>query len=184
MAYRRLSPADYRLVPWKNGGGFTTDIAVSGPEPYAWRASRATVAKPGPFSDFSGYDRILLLVKGSGCRLQFTERLVELSTQLDRVDFRGEDSVDCALIDGACEDFNWVVRRDDFEALVQVLTPGTAGEGTVHYAIGPAQVRVDGEIIELSIEESVVSEQSVVLAVVAGGPVLACLAKPRARLPG
>jgi environmental stress-induced protein Ves len=54
-------------TPWKNGGGETREI-VSVPSPDAdarfWRASIATLEHDGPFSRFSGIDRIITLIEG------------------------------------------------------------------------------------------------------------------------
>ena len=55
-----LRHEDYKVMPWKNGGGITTEIWVS-PEgsglagvPFDWRVSIADVATDGPFSKFAG----------------------------------------------------------------------------------------------------------------------------------
>ncbi len=48
-----LRASDHRVMPWKNGGGSTTEIAVfpidSGLDAFDWRVSMATVAADGPF---------------------------------------------------------------------------------------------------------------------------------------
>ena len=57
---------------WKNGGGTTKEIGKLLPpneSSYLWRASNADMTTSGPFSDFTGYDRILLLLSGSGLKL-------------------------------------------------------------------------------------------------------------------
>jgi environmental stress-induced protein Ves len=71
-----LQPADYKTMPWKNGGGTTTELMAensSGAAGYDWRLSIAAVAQSGPFSDFSGYDRSIMLVEGKGFTLEFAE---------------------------------------------------------------------------------------------------------------
>ena len=61
IPYAGLSP-----VPWKNGGGSTTQIAVFPPdagfEDFDWRISLATIAEDGAFSEFPGVERTLALV--------------------------------------------------------------------------------------------------------------------------
>jgi len=60
---RIIRAADCLVMPWKNGGGTTTEIAVA-PEgaslnDFDWRISMAHVGADGPFSSFPGIDRTL-----------------------------------------------------------------------------------------------------------------------------
>ena len=65
-----LRARNHRRMPWKNGGGVTTEIAVfpanAGLEDFEWRLSMATVASDGPFSLFAGIDRTLAVLEGEG----------------------------------------------------------------------------------------------------------------------
>jgi environmental stress-induced protein Ves len=124
-----LKPADYRVMPWKNGGGTTTEIMV---EPggaatgYDWRLSIADVAQSGPFSDFSGYDRAIMLVEGAGFNLTFDQAPAQsVARCFDPVRFDGAWQTDCTLIDGPVRDFNLIVRHGT-PALLEVhrLLPG------------------------------------------------------------
>ena len=74
----RLDPKAYRRTPWKNGGGVTIDIADAyAPGVTARKLERDAVAvrahagssTPGPFSDLSGFDRILTVIGGRGLML-------------------------------------------------------------------------------------------------------------------
>jgi environmental stress-induced protein Ves len=69
IPYAGLSP-----VPWKNGGGSTTQIAVFPPDAgfddFDWRVSLATIADDGAFSEFPGVERTLALVDGHGMTLE------------------------------------------------------------------------------------------------------------------
>jgi hypothetical protein len=59
-------------MPWRNGGGTTSEIAVE-PAPggrFRHRLSIADVTASGPFSDFAGYDRHILLLAGRGFTLR------------------------------------------------------------------------------------------------------------------
>ena len=79
--HRVLTPADYRRMPWKNGGGHTTEIAAEPPgagmASFAWRVSVADIAHDGPFSAFPGVDRTLVLLAGDGMRLATAGRPVQ-----------------------------------------------------------------------------------------------------------
>jgi environmental stress-induced protein Ves len=98
----------YARVPWLNGGGITDDITV---EPDR-RISLATIERDGPFSDFSGYDRIFVIATGAGVTLRHAgaEPVV-----LDRIGalhaFRGETPTACALLAGPVRAFNVLARR-------------------------------------------------------------------------
>ena len=69
MSARVLRTADYRRMRWKNGGGWTTELAVS-PEPGAdafdWRISIAEIESDGAFSTFPLCDRWIALLEGNG----------------------------------------------------------------------------------------------------------------------
>ena len=51
-----LRNKDHRRMPWKNGGGETTEIAVFPPQAdlsaFGWRVSMATVASAEPNGQF------------------------------------------------------------------------------------------------------------------------------------
>ena len=74
-----------RAAPWKNGGGSTTEIAISPPDAgfddFDWRISVATIAADGPFSAFAGIDRVITLLAGAGVLLQgmTRERLLDMA---------------------------------------------------------------------------------------------------------
>src|SRR5215208_142099 len=72
-AMRVIRTADCRRMPWKNGRGETTEIAVSPPgaglDDFQWRVSVARVARNGPVSSFEGVGRTLAILDGAGLRL-------------------------------------------------------------------------------------------------------------------
>ena len=66
---RKWTRQDYRTMPWKNGGGSTTELAIF-PEDakldhFIWRLSTASVNTAGPFSHFSQIDRTLAILSGA-----------------------------------------------------------------------------------------------------------------------
>lgn len=133
FAIRHLRPADYRVMPWKNGQGTTTEIAAfpEGADLTAidWRLSVADIASSGPFSAFPGIDRVLLqtegapmtIVHGSGDR----ERRRALAL-LSPVRFAGEWETRGEVPSPPVRDFNVMARRDRARADVAVieLPPG------------------------------------------------------------
>lgn len=118
MSHTRLIPfASLEASPWKNGGGSTTELAVSPPgatlDEFSWRISLATIAQSGPFSVFEGIDRTLALVEGAGVRLDIDDRPVRLEAASPVVEFAGEAVVRATVIEGVTTDFNVMTRRSD-----------------------------------------------------------------------
>jgi environmental stress-induced protein Ves len=119
-----LRRAGYRRMPWKNGGGVTEEIAREPPEgDFGWRLSMARIDAPGPFSDFSGYTRVMALLEGAGLTLQAPgERDRILRRAGDWTRFDGSLAIHCSLHAGSCTDLNLMVRKDlRFEAGVETL---------------------------------------------------------------
>jgi len=113
--HRILSLGDYRRMPWKNGGGSTTEIAAhpagSGLDAFAWRVSVAEIEQDGPFSSFAGVDRTLVLLAGGGMRLSGEVESLELRIPFEPVTFSGDSALTCSLVAGPVRDFNLMVRR-------------------------------------------------------------------------
>ena len=115
--------SQFKAAPWKNGGGITHE-AVRVPErgAFRWRVSIAHIDASGPFSDFAGYARTMVLLRGSGIALKLSDgsrRIMRAAGDLAQFD--GALGVECELLNGPCVDLNLM---------------------TAH-AIGPAQVRVE-----------------------------------------
>lgn len=109
------SPADYRAVPWRNGQGSTTELAredAATPAGFFWRISRADVVSSGPFSEFPGVDRWLMLLSGLGIVLDFADARETLTEPHGVIHFPGDVPTNCQLIDGPCMDLNVMVARD------------------------------------------------------------------------
>src|SRR4051812_41801439 len=94
MANRVIRPAGYRVMPWKNGQGTTTEIAVhplgAALDAFTWRLSIADLAASGPFSTFAGYDRILVQLEGAPMALAHEGRGEHRLTRLVPHRFAGE----------------------------------------------------------------------------------------------
>src|SRR5882724_11187343 len=125
-----LDPNAYRRTPWKNGGGVTVDIASAhrpGTMPddwsgMAWRFGRTRIERPGPFSDLSGYDRILSVIEGSGLVLRPEGRPeIDVREAFRPVRFPGEWPIESELEAGPVGVLNLMTERGDSSGDVRFL---------------------------------------------------------------
>ncbi len=134
---RILRAADHKRMPWKNGGGVTTEIAVhpdgAGLDSFEWRLSMATVSADGPFSNFAGIDRTLAVLEGEGIVLS-VEGMADatLTRTSPPLAFPADSQASARVIDGPILDFNVMTRRGRFAHTVERV------------AAGPKPVSVDG----------------------------------------
>jgi environmental stress-induced protein Ves len=113
---RRIAASEQRVMPWKNGGGTTTEVARwpegASMDDFGWRVSLATVAVDGPFSRFAGVDRTLAVARGQGMVLAVEGRgEIALGVASLPLAFPGDVAVDARLIGGPTVDFNAMTRR-------------------------------------------------------------------------
>src|SRR5262245_30603214 len=99
-----IDPAQYRRTPWKNGGGVTIDIA----EDDGWRFGRTPITAPGPFSDYTGFDRAQVLVSGCGLVLETPDGEIDVRTPFKPVTFAGETPIVSRLEAGPVEVVNLI----------------------------------------------------------------------------
>jgi environmental stress-induced protein Ves len=115
-------------MPWRNGRGTTTELARedfgSG---FLWRLSRADVTADGPFSNFPGIDRTLLLLSGAGLKLAFAGTAALLDAQYASAKFAGDEPVFCTLLNGPCQDFNIMVDRARAAAKIEIARSPFSG---------------------------------------------------------
>ncbi|MDB6163259.1 MAG: HutD family protein [Xanthomonadaceae bacterium] len=115
----RVIPANsYQRVRWKNGTGWTREIARSPSHgDWSWRLSIAEIEEDASFSQFEDVDRELVLLSGNGLQLCFDDGDIhDLLPPHDRIRFAGERRVTGRLIDGPTQDFNLMWRRDRVDA--------------------------------------------------------------------
>jgi uncharacterized protein len=113
---RIFRSADHKRMPWKNGGGVTTEIAVSpdgaSVDNFDWRLSMATVASGGPFSVFAGIDRTLAVLDGDGLSLTVEGMgTTELTTDSAPLPFPGDAPTGAELLGSTVTDLNIMTRR-------------------------------------------------------------------------
>lgn len=166
---RRLSAADVRRLPWRNGRGVTDEIVVRPDDgdflrgAFTWRVSKAAVTEDGPFSVVPGADRVLVVTRGEGLLLRHgdgaTPRRV---VPFDPCRFSGDAATTATLLRGPVADFNLFVRRDaavgdvvllDAAGSPTALAPegrSRPGEALLHAHEGAAAVEVrDGSTGEV-----------------------------------
>jgi environmental stress-induced protein Ves len=136
--------SSFKTTPWKNGGGVTHEalrVPAQG-DPFRWRISVAEVDTSGPFSDFSGYRRTMMLLRGAGLRLKFAnDGEACLRETGDLAQFDGALAAQCELLAGACTDLNLIVCNaiaDVRARVASVRSPlaveSLAGESLVIFA--------------------------------------------------
>jgi len=148
---KTIRNSDLVEVPWKNGGGVTRDIssaAVNGK--LIWRISMADVAHDGAFSEFSGLQRILTVIRGNGMVLESSHNVLQADPHKP-VHFDGNTSVFARLKSGASTNLN--VMFDPFycDADVTVIkgpsqefmTTEETKEVAVHCLSGTAHIDAD-----------------------------------------
>lgn len=106
--------SEFKASPWKNGGGITHEALrePEGADEFRWRVSVAHIDAGGPFSNFAGYARTMVLLRGGGVLLQLSDgsrRMMRAAG--DMAQFDGALGVDCELLNGPCVDLNLMVSK-------------------------------------------------------------------------
>jgi environmental stress-induced protein Ves len=161
-----LRESDYRRQRWKNGGGWTTELAVSPSDgDFDWRVSIAEIESDGAFSTFPHCDRHIALLDGNGMRLEFdAAQPVLLDRRLHFVAFAGEWRTFGALIDGPVRDFNVIARRERVQAdvlhrpLVGTMVFPPLATWFVYLAAGRATLKHRNENTTLEAGDSLLLE--------------------------
>jgi environmental stress-induced protein Ves len=123
---RVIEVSQRRTMPWKNGLGTTTEIAVDPPganlaDRFRWRLSIASVQSSGPFSAFPGYERTIMLIQGRGMELAVGGNSPRrLDRPFEPFLFSGDAPAECRLIDGPIRDFNLMVDRSVLRSRTEV----------------------------------------------------------------
>ncbi len=120
-------------MPWKNGGGLTYEMWRDPPgvDAFRCRLSVARIEACGPFSDFSGYQRSLVLLQGDGLYLDFADgERRGLAHVGEMTRFGGGRRVTGRLAAGPTMDLNLMVAQ------------GAACDGGRVLSLAAAQARV------------------------------------------
>jgi uncharacterized protein len=116
---RLIERADFQSMPWKNGGGTTTQIAVhpahASTDNFAWRVSMATVNTDGNFSRFPETERSLVVLEGAGINLTVAGGKAErLTCDSEPFTFAADAEAVASLFAGPILDLNVMTRRHLF----------------------------------------------------------------------
>jgi environmental stress-induced protein Ves len=157
-----LDPARYVRTSWKNGGGITVDIAFDGD---VWRFSRTPITVAGPFSDYTGFDRLQVLVAGSGLVLQAPTGEIDVRQPFRPVRFAGETRIVSRLEAGPVEVVNLMGDRSRVGIDLAVLEAGQTRDlgPALHIAYCPsgrARLRIDDETYDLDADGGLKIERS------------------------
>ena len=157
---RIIRQSAFKSVPWKNGGGVTHEalrVPDSG-DRFRFRVSVARIEASGAFSDFTGYARTMVLLRGAGLTLRFAAgESRALLRAGDLVEFDGAMPVTCELSEGPCVDLNLMVSSGagPVRARVERLTgplalPPEAARSTLIVPIDAAvDILTAGESVRL-----------------------------------
>ncbi|HWK65901.1 MAG TPA: HutD family protein [Rhizobiaceae bacterium] len=123
---RVLRSAGHKKMPWKNGGGITTEIAVfppdAGLDDFHWRVSTARVEQNGPFSIFPGVDRSLSLLDGDGITLKVEGSVpFGMTRRYEPLVFPADVPTEAVLMCGPITDLNVMTRRGSYESEVELV---------------------------------------------------------------
>jgi environmental stress-induced protein Ves len=149
----------FKRLPWKNGGGITHEairVPATG-DPFRWRVSVAQIDSSGPFSDFAGYHRKMVLLQGPGIELTHGNGQHRVLKNVgDCVEFAGAMPTHCELLGGPCVDLNLMVAESlrstaRVEWLADGLIATARGETTLILGIeSPISLESDaGETVRL-----------------------------------
>jgi len=119
---RHLAGPDYRVMPWANGRGTTTELwREDRVGRLVWRLSRASVVEDGPFSLFPGVERNLTVLTGPGFDLVGDGVLLR-ADPFRPIAFGGDMAVRAAGVLAPSDDFNVMTAAENPKPEVLVLT--------------------------------------------------------------
>ncbi|CAN1524973.1 Uncharacterised protein family HutD/Ves [Rhabdaerophilaceae bacterium] len=155
MPIQRLAPQDFDAVPWKNGLGVSTTIAGAcfpGHVPgdwsgVIWQFGRARIATPSRFSDLTGYDRVQIVIGGSGLLLETPDALIDVRVPFRPVRYDGGTPITSRLENGPVDVLNLIARREHCDIDLVCPIAGEpislpAGINVVYAFENPAQLRM------------------------------------------
>jgi len=188
----RILPArQHRRMPWKNGGGETTEIIAApegaGLDAFDWRVSMARVAADGPFSAFPGIDRTLSVLAGEGMTLAIAGQAeVTLTIASAPLPFPADAATTARLVNGPITDLNVMTRRGRWRHLVTrhvvegALSLRCEADRTLILSRGEAINLARGEArASLGLDDAILVEGPAEIVLGCGAPAMLFLVKLR-----
>jgi environmental stress-induced protein Ves len=164
---RLLKVADRAAVPWKNGGGVTSDVMVSPAgatlDTFDWRISIAEIASDGPFSRFPGIDRKLAVLEGKVALTVEGGAPAVLDPNSDPLEFHGESAVTGQLIGGPSMDLNVMTRRGRYTSKLSKQSsaqPKIKTSPTLIIALNPLTIMSGNRLIAMTALDALLIEGS------------------------
>ena len=155
-----LVPESYRRIPWKNGRGELVVIDSEGGESWqdmgvAWHFGRTAIIEEGPFSDYTGYERLQVVTKGVGLVLIARDHEIDLRLPMHPQRYDGGTPIRTQLEKGPVEVVNLIANRARFDIDLRVGKAGAevfcrSGRHVVYAPVGPAHVKIDGHAYRLA----------------------------------
>lgn len=152
---RVLTQQHYKKMPWKNGQGFTLELARSHGDrldDFDWRVSIADVKEDGAFSYFHNKQRILGILEGNGLNLSIDQHEKISLNQKEFVAFYGGSDVYAELIDGVIKDFNLIYNPQNCAARLQWMDG--AKDSTLYTAAKKILIFNMGKQLDIQVNES------------------------------
>ena len=113
-ALKVIRRSSFTALPWKNGGGITHEAwrePATG-DAFVWRVSVAHIESSGPFSDFAGYNRKMVLLRGLGLTLRFANGEQRVLQKIgESAEFDGAVAAHCDLFNGPRVDLNFIFSK-------------------------------------------------------------------------
>ena len=160
IAIEPLAPHDYTRVPWKNGRGALTVIDRSVAEGWdrtaaVWHFGRTTIVEDGPFSDYSGFERLQVAIEGAGLTLVAPDHEIDIATPFTVVRYDGGLPIRTRLAACPVEVVNLIANKALFDIDLHVCHAGQTsllarGRHVAYAPKGPARVTVGAETFSIA----------------------------------
>lgn len=154
-----IRASEYKVMPWKNGGGETAEIAAfpegASMQDFGWRVSMAKVTENGPFSLFRDIDRTLSILEGQSMALTIDGAAPEVLTKdSEPLAFAADVPVSATLPEGEIRDLNVMTRRGSFtHSVTRIARPEsfhvTCGDTILIIASGTINIRSGENLAQL-----------------------------------
>ena len=154
-----LAREGHRRMPWKNGRGELVVIDCEGGESWqnmgvAWHFGRTTIIEEGPFSDYTGYERLQVVTEGAGLVLVAPDHEIDLRLPMQPRRYDGGTPIRTRLEKGPVAVVNLIADRARFDVDLRVVQVGAErfckpGRHIVYAPAGAALVEIDGRAYTL-----------------------------------